>query len=1250
MGGRRALQRRFTAHIESLEDRRYMTADPLADLLGGAITHHSVDDLAPPLEQTASISPVDDLPALDQHVLGEPDFWADEDFDISLDEYFGRVEQQLASAHNLTGWYNVRSNYGFTGAGQTVAVIDSGIAYDHLALGGGFGAGYRVVGGWDFTEENDANPYDDGASGSHGTHVAGIVGSNNSTNTGVAPGVDLVSLRVFNDSGAGYFSWVESALQWVHAHRNDYANPITAINLSLGVSSWNAYSIPSWANLEDEFAQLKADGIFIAVSAGNSFASFNAPGLSYPAASPYVVPVMSVDDAGSMSYFSQRLGRAIAAPGQSITSTVPDYNGNNNGLPDDWGVKSGTSMASPYVAGASVIIRQAMQFVGMTGVNQDTIYNHMMATADVFTDSATGLSFKRLNLQRAVDALMPADDYGSTLATAQNMGTLSSNQSFNGKIGKLTDVDCFQFTAASTGTVNFAASGVGASMTPTWTVYASNGATIASGSSSNISFSVVSGQSYTVSLGSSSGLCNYTLTASTAGGGTFTYTDWGSVAATQINNVAATGQTWYRVTATQAGNLTVQGAFNAAGGNVTLELYNSNLQLLASGTTVAGVAKADYASAVGGSQYYVRVAGVNSDVDFTLVNLVSRSGSTVTAGGTAGAESYLFVAGASGGTHTLTVNGVSYSYAASQVTSVNIVGGNGADSVVLSGSTAADTATLRYGTVSIASSSYSASASGVENITVHSGGGADQAFVYDSAGDDVYSAYSNRVSMSGAAGNLYAFNFATTTAYASTGFDVAHVYDSAGDDMFDAYKDRVNMTGSGYSISALSFDVALGYASTGVDRAYSHDSAGNDVYDCYKDRAVMYGVGYATHALNFDSTMGYATTGDDHAYFTDTTGDDTFEAYSNRAALAGTGFRNEAISFDFTYARSSGGYDRAYFYDSTGDDVFDSYSTLASMRGTGYSNNAANYESAVGYASTGNDSAYFRDSAGNDTFTSRPNRASMTGTGYANSAEGFDNTLGFASTGNDTAYAYDGATDDVLQAWSDRTALYGTGFFNFNMGFDKAYSYASTGLDRAYLYDSAGNETYQAWSDRAAMSGASFYNFAQNFDQTFAFSTAGSDSALLYDSTGDDFFHAWNDKAILSGAGFFNYVEHFGSVSATATGGNDAAYLFDTAGDDAYWSKGSSARLSGAGYSNRADGFDFTQANLTTGTDNTEFEDTTGNDLLTVRLWGAALRGLNYNNEVRGCRDFTATSNQGGVDAKDLISVDYLYSLIGAWA
>jgi hypothetical protein len=1236
----------FVAHIELLEDRKLMTADPLADL-GPALVHHDLDESAPLLEHASSIDLPDPLPPLSQHLLGEPDFIADPiNEDLSLDEYFQRVEQQLTEAHQQTGWFNVQQNYGFSGKGQTVVVIDSGIAYNHAALGGGFGAGYRVVGGWDFTEENDNNPYDDGPSGGHGTHVAGIIGSSNSTNHGVASGVDLVGLRVFNDAGQGYFSWVESALQWVHAHRNDFANPITAINLSLGVSTWNAYTNPSWANLEEELAQLKADGIFIAVSAGNSYASYNTPGLSYPASSPNVVPVMSVDDNGTLSYYSQRLARAIAAPGRSIISTIPDYKGNNNGVGDDYASMSGTSMASPYVAGASVLIRQAMQFVGYTNITQTMIYDHMMATADVITDGA--LSYKKLNLGRAIDALMPTDDFGSTLSTAHNMGTLTSNQTFSGAIARLNDIDMFKFTAGSTGSVSFTVTQSREEMAAAWQVFNSSGAVVATSAGAYLSFNAVSGQTYTVGLSSSAGVGHYSFTAAAQGGGAFTYTDWGSVSFSQINNVAATGQTWYRITAAQAGYLTAQGTFNASGGNVALDLYDLNLNLVASGTTASGVAKATV-NAAANSQYYVRVSGVNSDVDFTLCNLVSKNGATLTVQGTANNDSFVFVAGTSN--HSVTVNGVAYSFGNTQVTAVNFVGGAGTDSVVLSGTTAADTATLRFGSASIASSAYSASATSVESVTIHSGGGADTAYLYDTAGNDVYSAYKDRAGMSNAAGSIMAWNFAKTIAYASGGYDVAHLYDSAGDDLFDAYKDRVDMIGSGFANSALNFDVALGYASTGYDRAFSHDSAGNDVYDTYKDRAVMYGAGYATHAVGFDYTLGYASTGDDHAYMHDSAGDDMLDAYRDRVVMSGAGYQNHALNFDFSQSIASTGNDRAYMHDSAGDDIYDAYSNRVSMRGAGFSNNALNFKTTFAYGSGGNDRAYLYDSTGNDVARTWTNRGEMTGANYDNKVDGFEGVYAFATAGGyDEVYAYDSAGDDTLQTWDDHAVLYGDGFFNYFKAFDKVYAYATGGFDNAYFYDSSGNDLYRAWSNRASMSGATFYNYAQDFDRTFGFSSSGADEALLYDSAGDDSFQSWSDRAVFSGSGFYNYVEHFAKVTAAAGNGNDSAYMYDSSGNDSYFAQGTLARMIGAGYRNEAQGFKNTVANMSTGSDQVTLDDTAAADFLTIRAWGAVLQSEAYRNEVRGCSGLTAKSQLGGNDRKDVATVDYLYSLVGAWS
>jgi subtilisin family serine protease len=331
------------------------------------------------------------------------------------------VEATAIDATSDAELAEILAAYGLTGSGQTVAVIDSGIAYDHIALGGGYGSSYRVVGGYDFVE-NDANPYDDGPSGGHGTHVAGIIAADGDEYSGVATAVDLVSLRVFDDSGDGSMTDIEAALRWVHENRNAFANPITTVNLSLGTST-NTLSASAAAILEDELAQLEADGIFIAVAAGNHFNTYKVAGLSYPASSSYVVAVSSVDSNGMLSSFSQRATWAICAPGRSITSTVPDYLGNHNGVADDYAAYSGTSMAAPYVAGAAVLLREAFNSVGITNVNQDLIYEQMVNTADTIHDSATGDNYLRLNLANALEAVLL---HGAGNAEVNTLGLYSA--------------------------------------------------------------------------------------------------------------------------------------------------------------------------------------------------------------------------------------------------------------------------------------------------------------------------------------------------------------------------------------------------------------------------------------------------------------------------------------------------------------------------------------------------------------------------------------------------------------------------------------------------------------------------------------------------------------------------------------------------------------------------------------------------------------------------------------------------------
>ncbi len=1200
------LKRQFDwkGRFETLEDRRVMSADPLSGFLGEGIVHNAFD------ESVVHHGFVEESTPIEHHIVSGPDFWIDPTDPETISKQIGEIEQTLSSAHNTTGLNQVLANYGFTGKGQTVAIIDSGIAYNHFALGGGLGANYRVVGGYDFTE-NDANPYDDGPYGSHGTHVAGIVGGDAGNDRGVASSVDLVALRVFDDSGAGYMSWVESALQWVHQHRNDFENPITAVNLSLGIPGYNS-SVPLITSLDDEFAQLKADGIFIAVSAGNDYATYNTPGLGNPASSPNVVPVMSVTDSGNLAGYSQRDVRAIAAPGSSIRSTVPDYKGNKNGIDDDYANFSGTSMASPYIAGASVLIRQAMEFVGYTGITQDTIYDHMKATATEFLDAATNLTFKRINLEAAINALMPSDDYGSTLATAFNLGTLTSTVSQSGVIGTLNDVDYFKFTASSNGTVTFAANNMTHELGAAWSVSESTG-TVSGNQGQTFSFDVVAGQTYTVGFSSSGGLGYYSLNVTQES--SFTYTDWGSVSYAQLNGLSVAGESWYRVQASQAGYLTVEGAFAAQGGQVNLMLYNANMQMVSSGNAVNGTSRVD-AYAAAGDEYFVYVQGTNSDVDYRLSNLVSVTGTTVNVTGTAGDDTFAFTAGS---THQVVVNGVTHSFAAIAVTNIALSGGSGTDTMVVTGTSGNETAIVHSASTTLLGVGFQVVATGLENSTVHGGGGIDTAYIYDSSGADLY----------------------------------------------EAFSDHVTMSGIGFLNSAYDFDQTYAYASFGgVDRANMYDSAGNDLYRAYADRAVMSGTGFLNNATGFESTYGFSASGNDVAFFFDSVGNDRFDAgpvTSSMQAIGGS-FYNQADGFGTVYAYASLGNDEAYLTDGATDDRYYAKSTSAFMLSTNgaYLNYVSGFDAVSATASHGGfDYATLYDSSGNDTFTGRADYSLMqdnAGT-YSNRVSGFAQNYAYSINGGiDQADLYDSAGNDLLRAHADKVILSGNGFYNNAIGFKQTNSYASQGFDTAQLFDSAGNDQFEATPTTAVMRAVngSYQNHANNFDEVFGFASAGFDEAFLHDGATDDRFVAGPTYGLMRSltGEFYNYAKSFDSVRAYSTaGGLDYATLYDSVGDDlfsGFSSFGAMTNQSGT-YYNYASGFDGVYAYATAGgNDSAELFDSSGNDLMYGAGNFARLSGLNYRNAATGFDSVQAHFENGGTDTVEIHAIDYIFTQIGS--
>ncbi|MGL4511533.1 MAG: S8 family serine peptidase [Lacipirellulaceae bacterium] len=1113
----RKLRARRSAKIETLEARVVMSADPL---LAPPLTHHGGDFGGGMGHGFVETAPQHDPNA---------NFWIDSRALVETNDLGQRVEQTLAEAHAASGQAAALAKYGLTGRGQTVAVIDSGIAYNHTALGTGIGGSSRVVGGWDFTE-NDANFYDDGPSGGHGSHVAGIVGARGTTHTGVATGVDLVGLRVFDDAGNGYFTWVEQALRWVINNRTAYANPITAINLSLG-TTWNALTVPLWSTIEDEFATLASQGVFIAVSAGNAYTTYNTPGLSYPGASSNVVPVMSLDDNGQLSYFSQRAQRALGAPGRNILSTVPDYSGSDaNTTDDDWVNMSGTSMAAPYVAGASALVREAMQFVGMTGINQATIYNHLMNTADTFFDAASNASYKKMNVLRAIDALMPTDDYGSTTGTAHGLGTLTDNgtateASRNGLVTTLADVDYFTFTAGSTGTATFTASGITNSLTSRWVAgsgWTTNG--------NACSVNVVAGQTYTIGFGTGAGLGRYTLSVNVQSSTATPPTppppppttpdppvSWGAAALQQTRSgLAVSGERWYAVSASRGGFFTVDATVNA--GAATVQVYDANRNLLSSSSASR---RADV-WASGGQSLLVRVAGESTDLSVRLTNAVTQLGSTVTVTGTTAADDVRFAASRS-----VWINGVGYWLGGA--TAFQFVGGGGADTATLVGSTGDDVATLSATSATLTGVGYSASVSGVATVTVEGGsGGNDVATFSDSAGDDEYFGWHNRGSLRGAGFQRDALGFDDYQVRASTGNDRATLYDTAGNESYTFGDGRVQFVGTGFRHDLHAFDSSTAIATTGSDTATFNDTAGNDVYVAGADRQAIYGASFAHEARGFRNSVAISTRGYDSATYFDTAGDDAFNAWSTRATYVGSGSSFESRGFYQYRALGGAGIDRAVFYDSAGNESYTGWSNRAWMSGGSWQAGADGFDVYEARATGGNDSALFYDSAGDDLFAASPTRARMSGAGYAHDATGFDN----------------------------------------------ATAVATLGTDRAVFYDSAGNDTYVGSRDRAFMYGWGFVNDARGFDRTTAFSSGGADTATFYDTSGDDRLAAWSNRAVLHGSGFHHDARNFRTTRAVASGGNDTASFYGATSGETVSTVSGATTVGGTNYANTAAGFD----------------------------------------------------------------------------
>ncbi|MEO7803710.1 MAG: S8 family serine peptidase [Actinomycetota bacterium] len=255
-------------------------------------------------------------------------------------------------------WDTYPGNFGGQGAagtGVTVAIVDTGMkVQEDLNDGRAFAGANCVIGACTAGGSADDN--------GHGTHVAGIAAATTNNLKGVA-GVSfnsrLLPVKVLNSSGSGTYAAAISGITWAAQ------NGAKVINLSLGASTFSSALCNAVANAVQNYSAL------VVAASGNDGLN----GVLYPAACPEALAVGSTNETDARSYFSNYGSSLfIAAPGENINSTLPICCTQLNS-PTGYGILSGTSMASPHVAGLAALI------AGRLGGATTTLQNIKIALA-----------------------------------------------------------------------------------------------------------------------------------------------------------------------------------------------------------------------------------------------------------------------------------------------------------------------------------------------------------------------------------------------------------------------------------------------------------------------------------------------------------------------------------------------------------------------------------------------------------------------------------------------------------------------------------------------------------------------------------------------------------------------------------------------------------------------------------------------------------------------------------------------------
>jgi uncharacterized protein (TIGR03437 family) len=353
----------------------------------------------------------------------------------------------------LSGTYT----YDTTASNVTAYVIDTGVLATHNDFGGRVRSGYTAIN--DGRGTTDCN--------GHGTHVAGTVGG---SNWGVAKGVKLVAVRVLDCNGSGTNSGVIAGVDWV---ASDHAAGTPAVaNMSLGGGASTA--------LDDAIRRAHNDGVTMVVASGNE--NVDACNSS-PARVAEAITVNSSTSSDARSSFSNwGTCTDIFAPGSSITSAWYTSTTATNTI-------SGTSMASPHVAGAA-----ALYLASNTSASPASVWNAIKSAATPSKITSAGSGSPNLLLYNV---------FGTPTGSAP---TISSFSPGSGAVGTSVTISGANFTGASAVRFNGTSAGFSVNSASQITATVPSGATTGPISVVNAYGTATSAGTFTVTTSSSSQL------------------------------------------------------------------------------------------------------------------------------------------------------------------------------------------------------------------------------------------------------------------------------------------------------------------------------------------------------------------------------------------------------------------------------------------------------------------------------------------------------------------------------------------------------------------------------------------------------------------------------------------------------------------------------------------------------------------------------------------------------------------------